>query len=362
MQAHARTVLLIGMLAAAALAVIRETSMTRNRLPLEVSQKVRNLSAKETEWQLAATAQPGDVLEHFMLIRLDAGYPEPVRGIRITAETSQWDSYREDSFASRVLGATGGSLNSRGIAVPELKPGEFIDLSWQTSISDTASFANSEAPLLESKAVISAAGFSEFSSRTVASLFSTLRRSSVSLAKKTFYEPKAYSMNPRYAYEDLGTGVLIAGEDLSGVTSLAIAGTGTALVWRLISNELLEAGIPAGLAPGSYSVQLFSNSTALGQTLSFEILPSKGRAVVAAATPSLIKSGAKRTLVLQGIHLDESLQLLLSKQGSARTHALENPKKINERVLTAEIPAAITSGTYTILVGDTEQEARLTVN
>ncbi|MBI2637136.1 MAG: hypothetical protein HYW81_03005, partial [Parcubacteria group bacterium] len=334
---HAKKIALASVLVVAALVAIREASITRNRLPFEVTQKVRNASAQETEWQLATTAQPGDVLEHFVLIRLAEDYPEPLRGIRITAETSNAEAYREGTFASRVLGATGGSLFNKGIAVAELKPGEFIDLSWQTSIAEDASFAKNEAPILSSAVTVSANGFSELISRTVASLYSTIERSGAGrIAQETFYEPKAYSMNPRAAYEDLGTGVLIAGEDLKGITGLSVKETGRTMAWRSIGNELLEASIPAGLAPGSYAVALYdANNKPLENTLSFEILPSKGRAVVVAATPSLVRSGQRRTVVLQGIHLDENLQLVLSNRGSNQMFALENPSRINERVLFA---------------------------
>ncbi len=360
---HAKKIAGIAVLAVALFALIHRTSITANRLPLEVRQLVRNASAREIEWQIATTAQPGDVLEHFVLVRLAADYPEPVKDIRITAQTSNADAYREGSFASRVLGATGGSVFEKGISVAELHPGEFVDLSWQTSVTENTSFAKDEAPLLASVVTIGANDFSKLVSRTVASLFSTLERANVSLSADTFYAPRAYGMNPRSAYEDLGTGVLIAGEDLSGVTKLAISGTDKALVWRLISNELLEAGIPAGLLPGQYSVALYdTDNRVIPNTLSFDILPSSGRAVVVRATPSLVKSGSKRTVVLQGIHLDEDLQLLLSKDGSARTYALENSKQINERVISAEIPGTLTQGTYTILVGDTAQEAHITVN
>lgn len=362
-RTHAKKIALVAALAAVMLAVVRETSVTRNRLPLEVSQKVRNLSARETEWQLATTAQPGDVLEHFALIRLASLYPEAVANIRITGQTSNRDAYREDSFSSRVLGATGNSLFAKGISVAELNPGEFIDLSWQTAVSENASFAKNEAPLAAFVVEISADGFSKTVSRTAASLYSTLPRSSITRASQTFYQPKAYSMNPRAAYADLGTGVLIAGEDLSGVSKLVVEEAGRSMVWRLISNELLEASIPAGLAPGKHSVALYDAAgKPIAGTLAFDILPSAGRAVIVAATPSLVKSGSKRTVVLQGIHLDENLQLLLSKQGSGQVYALGSPKRITERVLTAEIPATITAGAYTILVGDSAQSAYLTVN
>lgn len=361
---HAKEIALAGLAAIVALLVIREAGITRNRLPLEVSQKVRNLSAKEMEWQVATTAQPGDVLVHFALLQLPADYLEPVRGIRITAATSALDAYRQGTFTSRALGATGDAIFTKsGIAIPELAPGEFIDLAWQTSVSENTSFAKDEAPLLASAVAVSAHGFSESVSRTVASLFSTTPRSRVPLADETFYQPRAYSMNPRAAYEDLGTGVLIAGEDLAGVAKLAIKETGQALAWRLVSNELLEAGIPAGLAPGAYTVVLSDQKGKNVETgLSFEIRASGGRAVVVAATPSLVRKGEKRTIVLQGIRLDENLQLSLSRSGSRQVFALENPTQINERVLFAEIPATITVGSYTILVGETEQDARITVN
>ncbi|MBI1961478.1 MAG: hypothetical protein HYS45_02125 [Parcubacteria group bacterium] len=361
---HVKKIAALGVLAAVLFFLVREANIAGNKLPLEVRQLVRNLSAKETEWQLATAAQPGDALEHFVLIRLSADNPDAIRGIRVAAQTNALDAYREGSFSSRALGVTGDALfTKQGVAVPELLPGEFLDFSWQTSITENTSFANGEAPLLESAVTVSANGFSELKSRSAVSLYSTLERSSVSIAKEPYVAPKAYSMNPRRAYEDLGTGVLIAGEDLAGIARLAVLQTGRNMAWRLVSNDLLEAGIPAGLDAGTYTVGLYDKAgKQVSGTLSFEVFPSKNRAIVVASTPSVVRSGQKRTIVLQGIHLDENLQLLLSKAGSGQVHALESLSRINERVLTAEIPAAISSGTYTILVGDDEQEAHITVN
>ncbi|MDP3995209.1 MAG: hypothetical protein Q8P78_01175 [bacterium] len=361
---HAKKIILLGVVVLVLVALIHRVTITANRLPLEISQKVRNLSARETEWQVATSAAPGDAIEHFALIRLSSDYAESIRNIHITAQTSNRDSYREDSFASRVLGVANARLFSKeGIFVPELKPGEFIDLTWQTKVAESTSFTKEEAPLISSVVTASANGFSPRISRSIASLYSTIQRTSAPLAQKPFYAPKAAAMNPRFGYEGLGTGVLIAGEDLLGVSGLAIAETGKALVWRPISNELLEASIPAGQPAGVYTIELFDEDHApLSQMLSFEVRPSGMRAVVVAATPSLIKSGTSRYLVLQGIRLDQNLPFALRKQGSSQAYALLNAFNINERVLTAQVPADLTPGSYTILVGDIEQDVRLVVN
>ncbi|MDZ4221706.1 MAG: hypothetical protein U1C18_02425, partial [Patescibacteria group bacterium] len=168
---HAKRIAGIAVLAIALFALIHRVSITANRLPLEVSQKVRNLSAREAEWRLATAVAPGDAVEHFMLIRLAADYPEPVRNIRVVAEAGENDQYREGSFASRALGEQGGAIFSKhGLVIPEIKPGEFVDLAWQTGIAEEVSFSGSEAPLISSAVTMSASGYSDIVSRAAASL------------------------------------------------------------------------------------------------------------------------------------------------------------------------------------------------
>ena len=50
--------------------IVRGLAMNRGSSPLVVTEKVRNLSAQETEWQVATAAAPGDVLEYLALVRL----------------------------------------------------------------------------------------------------------------------------------------------------------------------------------------------------------------------------------------------------------------------------------------------------
>lgn len=367
-----RAVIITSVLAIAALAIfaLRQVDEARARLPIEVAEKIRNLSAQETEWQVATTVQPGDVLEHFMLVRLAPDYSQSINNVRLQSSLYAKGAYRQGSLVSLALGIGESNADERanalfngGIALSEIAPGEFIDLKWQTHVAENIAFKTGEAPLLESTATVTASGFNPRTARAVASLFSTLARSKEEKATDRFYLPKVLGMNPRSAYEDLGTGVVIAGDDLEGVKELRITQTGKALAWRLVSNELLEAGIPAGLEPGTYSIA-FVNAAGetLRDTMSFQILPSKGRAVVVAATPSLVRAGQKRNIVLQGIHLTGDLQLFLRENKSKQVFALENAQALNQRVLTAEVPSTISTGAYTLLVGETEQDAHITVN
>ncbi len=367
-----RAVIIASIFGIAVLAVfaVREVDEARTRLPIEVAEKIRNLSAQEIEWEIATTAVPGDVLEHFVLVRLAPEHAEAIRDVRVQSSVYAEGTYRAGSLASVALGIgesnadeRAGAFFNEGITLSQIAPGEFIDLKWQTHVAENIAFGSEEAPLLESAVTAFSGGFSPRTARAVATLSSTLERGRTAEPASHFYLPKVFGMNPRSAYEDLGTGVVVAGDDLEGVKGLYLAETGKALAWRLVSNDLLEAGIPAGLLPGTYSVA-FVNAAGetLRDALSFEILPSKGRAVIVAATPSVVAAGQKRTIVLQGIRLTPDAQFALRENKSKQVFALENAQAINQRVLTAEVPGALPAGAYTLLVGGEVQEVRLTVN
>ena len=132
------------------------------------------------------------------------------------------------------------------------------------------------------------------------------------------------------------------------------------MIWRLISNELIEASIPAGLKSGDYSLEFFDNKNRqLKDQLAIKILDSQNSATIVAVTPSIIKQGARRTIVLQGIHLANAKELFAKNGQSIR---LENINQINDRVLSAELPATAKPGEYRIFVGEQEQDVKLTVN
>jgi folylpolyglutamate synthase/dihydropteroate synthase len=132
------------------------------------------------------------------------------------------------------------------------------------------------------------------------------------------------------------------------------------LAWRLISNDLIEAGIPAGLKSGDYSLEFFDNkNNLLTDKLSIKILGTENKTVVIRATPSVIKQGQRRTIVLQGIHLANAKELFAKNGQSIR---LENINQINDRVLSAEMPATAKPGEYRLFIGEQEQDIKLTVN
>ncbi|OJI06498.1 hypothetical protein BK004_03445 [bacterium CG10_46_32] len=371
LRRRSATILIVIFLASTVFFVIREISITRDKLPLEISQKVRNLSTKKFEWEVAVSADPGDTLEHFTLVRLSSDYPNAVRSIRITADKNAQEAYREGTLASKTLGINTENAQTQsrelfekeGIFISELAPGEFIDLSWQTQVADNATFEQKEVLLLQHTITVSARHFSSKIVRSIASLFSSVERTNTPSSIEPFYQPKAYSMAPRRFFDTVGAGVLIVGEDFSGLSKLAIKETGTALVWRLVSNELIEAGIPAGLAPGVYTIELSDAKGKHSQDLLFfEVRPSRGRAVVVATTPSVVRSGKTRIIMLQGIRLNENFQFTLGQDDSKQIVALSHTAQINERILTAEISRARTSENYTILVHTNEQEATIIVN
>ena len=95
---HVKKIAAASVLAAGVLFLVREASITGSKLPIEISQKVRNLSAQETEWQVAITAAPGDVLEHFVLVRLSPNREEPVQNAAISSTIYVGGEYRQGRF------------------------------------------------------------------------------------------------------------------------------------------------------------------------------------------------------------------------------------------------------------------------
>ncbi len=348
--------------------LVRGIAMSRPALPLAATEKVRNLSAQETDWQIATTAVPGDVLEYFALVQLPGDYNKTVKNITLAVAVDDNFSYREGTLASFALGINQSIaadfskklFSKKGLLVKQLKSGEFIDLKWQARLNDNIAFSDKALPLLGSQLTVSADNFGQRKSEAIVSLNSTESRVAAKNTETAFYIPRVLGMNPREAYDGLGGGVLIAGNDLKGVKTIRLASNNKVLSWRLISNELLESAIPAGLKSGEYTLEFFDNKNALlKDKLSFKILGTENKATVTRATPSVIKKGERRTIVLQGIHLADAKELL-AKNG--QTIRLENINQINDRVLSAELPETAKSGEYRLFVGEREQDVKLTVN
>ena len=102
-------VALSAMLFAGLLFVVRGVAMSRAASPLVATQKVRNLSAQETDWQTATAAVPGDVLEYFALVQLPTSHASAIKDIILAASLDENFSYRDQtlsSFASRSVCST----------------------------------------------------------------------------------------------------------------------------------------------------------------------------------------------------------------------------------------------------------------
>jgi len=345
--------------------ITRGVVMSRSRLPLTVVQKVRNLSAHETEWQIATTAQPGDVLEYFVLAQLPTGYNSNIRNVTIQPKNDSKITYRPLTLESVAKGINKGtaekiadSVFNEGLKIDVIKPGEFIDLKWQGRLDEAIAFDKNQAPLLEEMVSVMADQFNSKKAKTLVTISSTLERQIA--ASKHIFNPRIFSMNPRQAFDDLGTGAVIVGEDLGGIKELRLSGPGEKLAWRLVSDELIEAGIPAGLSAGEQKIEFIDvNNKTLADKLSFTVLTTEKRATVIKATPNVVSQGSKRVIVLQGIRLKD-VKELTAKDGSE--FKLENINQINDRVLSAEIPATAPKGEYKLWVGQYEQDVKLTVN
>lgn len=343
----------------------RGITMSRTRLPLSVSQKVRNLSAHETEWQIATAAVPGDVLEYFVLVQLPADYRNNVREARVRPKNDSKIVYRPgtlESAAKNINKTTdekiADSVFSQGLEIDTIKPGEFIDLKWQARLNEAITFDKNQAPLLEEAVTVEAEQFNSKKAKTLITISSTLERQLS--ASKRVWNPHLFGMNPRQAYDDLGTSAVIAGEDLGGIKELRLSGTKETIAWRLVSNELIEVGIPAGLAAGQQKIEFIdANGKILAEKLAFTVLTTEKRATVIKATPNVISQGKKRVIVLQGIRLKDAKDLT-ARDG--QEFKLENINQINDRVISAEIPANVPKGEYQLFVGQYEQDVKLTVN
>ncbi|MDP1709548.1 MAG: hypothetical protein Q8L21_01540 [Candidatus Komeilibacteria bacterium] len=345
--------------------IIRGIAMSRPSLPLVITQKVRNISAEEKEWQVATAAVPGDVLEYFILAQLPENYSQSVKDVRISPQTDANIALLPATMQSASQGindqtdqAAIDNIFSKGLSVDLIKPGEFVDLKWQSRLNINISFDKNQPPLLETSVLAEASQFDSKKAKTLVTISSTQERQKQT--SKNFFVPRVVGMNPRQAYDDLGTGVVIAGDDLGGIKELRLADSGKILAWRLASNELIEAGIPAGLASGVYAIEFVDiNNKILANKLSFTILSTDKRATVTKATPNIVSQGKKRAIILQGIHL-KNITELSAKNG--QTFKFENINQINDRALLAEVPATAPKGEYKLFVGQYEQDVKLTVN
>lgn len=339
--------------------VYRGVAMQRTKLPLAVTYKIRNASAHENEWRIATTAQAGDVIEHFLLVHLPDNYPSALIKVSVATPLDAHSDYREATLESTSLGIAAGSGQS-DLNIPLIAPGEFVDIKWQTRLKEEVGFSVNEAPLLESKIAVSAANFTPLTAKGIITLSSTVARDIEAPPASRLYLPRLISMNPRKVYDDLGGGILIAGEDLTGIKTLRISGLNRILISRLISNDLLEAGLPAGLKPGSYNLEaLDAKGAVLADKLSFTILASNNRAVVIKVTPNVVKQGQKSAIVLQGVHLS-AVSAITAQNG--QSFDLENIKKINDRVLSADVPDGVKTGEYKLVIDDNKQEPTLIVD
>jgi len=354
--------LFIGALVFILVVLIRESSIDANKVPLEITHKIRNISAQEEEWQIATTAQVGDVLEHFLLVHLPENFDKNLEDINISHIGYDKSMYREKTFKSisEGIGQEGAQIDAdaffskAGLLFGKIMPGEFIDIKWQSRIESDLEF-------LETKISVSAEDFSAVTAKTLVSLFSTIERSKTK-QEISFFLPKIIGMNPRVSYEDISTGVLIAGQDLGGIKQIYIAEGRKNLVWRVVSNDLIEASIPAGLLEGDYEIEFVDyKNTLLDDKLRFSINPSHERTVILSTTPSVIFSGAERIIVLQGIHLKEDSSIKLQNNSKDHVVVLENIEYITDKVISAKVPEDIKTGDYSIFVGKEGQEVKLTV-
>lgn len=362
-----RLVIISAVLFVGLLFIVRGIAISRQASPLSITQKVRNLSAQETDWQIATTAVPGDVLEYFALVQLPRDYAKTIKDISLAADLDSNFSYRGQTLSSFALGINNANsdnfakklLSNSGLEVKQLKSGEFIDIKWQSRLAENISFGDKVLPLLGNRLLVKAKNFNNREAETIVSINSTQERILGNNTETAFYIPRVLGMNPREVYDNLGTGALIAGNDLAGIKTIRLAQNNKTLVWRLISNELIEVGIPAGLKSGDYNLEFFDNKNSLlKDKLSIKILDSQNRTVVVAVTPSVIKQGTRRSIILQGIRLNNAKDFLIK---NGETFRLENINQINDRVLSAEIPESVKLGEYRLFVGEHEQDVKLTV-
>ncbi len=345
--------------------IFRGIDISTPRLPADIAYRVRNLSAQESDWQVATTAVPGDVLEHFALVRLPAEKELNLRNLSIKVNLGNQTEYRADTLVSSSRGINANTdakliktlFDGSGLSVNELKPGEFIDIKWQTRFKEDITFA--AAPIVATNVSVSADNYKTAFAKSIATISSTQARSPQATAKDRVFVTQIYGMNPRVVYDDLGGGALIAGADLEGVKGIRIAENKQALVWRLISNDLIEAGLPAKLVAGNYHLEFINKENlALKDKVGFAVMPSYQRAVVTSATPNTLENEKNRIVVLQGVHLNDNVQFTLK---NGKIYALENIKLINDRVLSAEIPSNITKGEYRIAVDERDQGVKLVI-
>lgn len=362
-----RLVIISAVLFVGLLFIVRGIAISRQASPLSITQKVRNLSAQETDWQIATTAVPGDVLEYFALVQLPRDYAKTIKDISLAADLDSNFSYRGQTLSSFALGINNANsdnfakklLSNSGLEVKQLKSGEFIDIKWQSRLAENISFGDKVLPLLGNRLLVKAKNFNNREAETIVSINSTQERILGNNTETAFYIPRVLGMNPREVYDNLGTGALIAGNDLAGIKTIRLAQNNKTLVWRLISNELIEVGIPAGLKSGDYNLEFFDNKNSLlKDKLSIKILDSQNRTIVVAVTPSVIKQGTRRSIILQGIRLNNAKDFLIK---NGETFRLENINQINDRVLSAEIPESVKLGEYRLFVGEHEQDVKLTV-
>ncbi len=358
----------IGVLALiTSMVLVKVLTLGSNTLPLEITYQVRNLSAQERNWRIATAVQPGDVLEHFALIHLSETYPESVEQVSLTAMLLRDTSLRETTLSSVALGIqentnTEDMFLKHGLTLGTIAPGEFIDLKWQTRVSEDITFSETAVPLLEDRVRVQADTYTANIAKVVLSIFSTQARDTTQLSTSDrVYLPHIIGMNPREVYDVLGSGVVIAGEDLTGVADIRIEGQSKPLVWRLVSNDVIEASIPANLEPGVYTITAYDqNNTAIQDTLGFSVKDSSEAVVVTSVSPNRAAVGEQRIMVMQGVRFTDDMSITLVNE--KHTQSVENITIINERVASFEVAPSTPRGEYTLEVEGIPQHIIISIN
>lgn len=340
------------------------------RSPLEATHRVRNISAQELRWGTATAAQPGDVIEHLLLIHLDAETTETVAELLIQEKKHTHETYRAYTLESLALGINRESAESKardffssGLAAEEIAAGEFIDIRWQTQIKDTVIFDTNEAPLIAYSTRINARSFAPHVAHAQVSLYSTVSRAitGATTTDTTSYSPMVVGMSPRAGYDVLGVAVVIAGSDLRGIGAIRIDTSAKAEPMRIISNELLETAIPAGLSAGTHYFSLYDlDNKALPEKIEFTIAQTNQLPFIIAATPDTVIYGEARSIVLQGIGLGGDISLSL-RDAYSKSVELSNVTALSDRVIAVEVPKNTQKGIYTLFVNNNAQEVHITI-
>lgn len=260
--------------------VVRGLAMNKPVLPLILTQKIRNLSNFETDWQIATTAQPNDTLEYFILISLPTtDERKTFNNFSLQAIFDNNFIYQDKTFSSVALGINDASANdlaqkffsNQGLTIKQIKNNEFIDIKWQEKLSGNIKITDNKFKILKNHSTIKAKKFQNRVAESIIGInFDSSKKSNQKKSDINFYGPRIIGINIQKNSNSLVIGAMVIGYDLNAIKTIKLKPSNKNLTWRLISNELIKIELPDLKDNNEYYIEFFdTKNNLLKHKLSF---------------------------------------------------------------------------------------------